>query len=255
MTRSPLFLLLWLVAATVWPALANAQSARDTAAARQQFRAGLAAAERGRWEEARDAFLRSDRLAARPATRFNLALARIECGELVEASEGLRAFLRDARDARYAAYRERSERELAALETRIPSLRIEIVGDPSGVTLTLDQVPLLDDAVGIAIPINPGAHILVATRGGEEVGRAEIDVTESSEETVALTVSGRIDALRPSLAPAEGSGLDETLVWALAIGAGALVVGALATGIGVAATSEAPGPPLFEGSLGTITID
>ena len=74
------------------PLAASAQTDSEiTAAARALFQDGMAAVERGDYPTAADRLRRSVALRDSPVVRTNLALALIELGRLVEASEHLRA--------------------------------------------------------------------------------------------------------------------------------------------------------------------
>src|SRR5579859_3851715 len=99
---------------------ASAQSASEQSLARDQFRAGVAAAHDGRWPDAVDAFQRSLELAPRPMTVMNLAGALAQVGRLVEAAEAYRMFLSEATSGAAARVRGEAEAQLAALEPRIP---------------------------------------------------------------------------------------------------------------------------------------
>jgi hypothetical protein len=165
------------------PLPASAQGEAETAAARALFAEGRALADAEQWDQAADRFRRA--LALRPSVsiRYNLAVALERQGKLVEAAEQLRTTLRDAPEGDRT--RGPAETLLRGVEPRIGRLEVRVEGDASGVEVSLDGRVLSSALVGVAVPTDPGHHIVVARRGGLET-TAEVDVPEGQGATVSV---------------------------------------------------------------------
>lgn len=236
-------LLVALVTACALPALARAQDDDPSraAAARALFQEGVELARRESYADAADRFRRAYALRPAPSIAFNLASALTHQGRLVEASETLARLLRDPaldEDMRAAIGVQQ-----AAIAPRLARLSVRLDGDASGATVSLDGRELPAEALGIALPTDPGAHEAIATRGGETVARERTELGEGARGELVLHVPApvvapaAIEAPRaaPSEPVAQGGG-DDVWIW-IGIGAGVIVVGAAVT----AAVLLAPG--------------
>jgi hypothetical protein len=152
--------------------VATGPSAAETATARALFREGVELADGRRWVEAADRFERVLAIRWSSAAAYNLAGALTELGRLVEACEGYRAVIRH--DGAPAKMRAEARRALSRLEGRLGSLRVDVTGDPTGVEVHVDGLPLPRAAWGVSVPTNPGPHVIVATRAGRELGHTEV---------------------------------------------------------------------------------
>ncbi len=235
-----------LLAAT--PAVVGAQTVSETAAAREMFMQGFSAIQQGRWEDAERLLSQSYRLVPRASTLLNLATAQAELGRLVAARESYRRFLADPGTA---AEQARPAREaLAALEPRIAHLRIVAEGLEADDRVTLDGDALSRAAVGTRLPIDPGAHAVVVTRGDTAIGRASVSLEEGEVREVELTLRplARVSVEDAPPEVVEGPGGDDLLaspwLW-VAIGAGVLVAIAVTLGVVLGQPREP-----FVGNLG-----
>lgn len=170
----------------------SAQDAAETALARRLFNEGMQAAERNEWERARDAFRRSYELVGRTRILANLATAQAHTGQLVEAAENYRRFLRETGDSEASA-RDRVGRELAELERRIPQIRIEAPGLAAGDRISLDDGEVSRAAVGVDMPVNPGEHRVVVRRGDSVVASRSFRIAEGAKHRLHLTVPTRTE--------------------------------------------------------------
>jgi hypothetical protein len=249
------------------PSLAQEESGEDreqTAAARALFRQGVEQTDGGHWAEAADLFRRSLALRESAVVAFNLGTALVHTGGLVEASELFRRAARDA-DAP-ERLQAAAGRELAAIQPRIGRLTITVEGPLEGVELTFDDRTVRSEMVGVAAPADPGDHVLVARRRGEEVARAEVSVAEGSAASVSLTVppapvevADPEDAARTvvgdrgTTAPIPPGGDDTGLIVGLVAGALALVAVAIIVTV-VLLDGQAPSEPI-PGNLTPGTIE
>ncbi|HJL20406.1 MAG TPA: tetratricopeptide repeat protein [Sandaracinaceae bacterium LLY-WYZ-13_1] len=247
--------------------MARAQDREQTAAARALFEEGVALADEERWEDASDRFRRSLALRGSSVVAYNLGMALVHTGELVEASELFRRARRDAEAP--GRLRDAAERELAEVQGRLGRLTIELTGPREGVELRLDGEPVRMAMVGVAVPANPGARVIVALRGGGEVARAEVSVSEGGAASVALEIPPAPEvptpeeAARAAVAPdetgAEATGTDDDGGDDVAIWVG-IITGIVAVGAAAAITTvvvlenRGPAEPI-EGNLVPGTVE
>lgn len=94
-------------------------------------------------------------------------------------------------------------RELSELEPRIPRLTIELrAAAPSEVSITLDGVSVAPDAIGSALPLDPGKHTIVATSPDERHERVvALQPGEHVSVSFELAESTTTRAAAPETAP------------------------------------------------------
>ena len=141
--------------------------------------------------------------------------------------------------------------EADATQALIPSLVIRVDGaQPGDVTLRVDGFAVSSQLIGDAMPVNPGAHRVEASRGAETV-RSEVSVQRKDQVEVLLRfqrMPGQAVAGAPSGSPAtpidgppretQPSNAHRTLAWtALGVGGVGLAVGAIAGGFAAAKRS------------------
>lgn len=166
----------------------RAPSANEVALARQQFDLGLRAAREDRWADALAAFERSYELAPRPVTLLNLAGAQIRTGKLVAGTESYRRFLATAGERDAERYRAQVEQAVAAAEARIGRAELRIRGLAPNDEVALDGVTLSRASLQMALPVDPGEHVVVVTRGDREVARAAFVVQDGQSTAVRVEV-------------------------------------------------------------------
>lgn len=238
-------------------ATATAQRASEAVLAREQFRAGVAAARAERWQEALEAFQRSYELNPRPLTLLNLAGAYAQTGHLVEAVEAYRTFLLERRGVS-GQMRADAEAQLASLEPRIPRVRITVLGIAEGDVVRLDAYELSAAALEQPLPVDPGDHTVSLERAGAEPLVVPFRALERTVEDVlvdARALATALPRLDVSTRPVETAPEtpNDAGVWLAIGGAAAVVVGAIVVGVVVATV---PGPATV-GTLrpGQIAID
>jgi len=252
-----------------YSATARAQSEptdTEMATARTLFREGVAHTQSDEWNEARDAFERSYRVAAVPVTLLNLASAQAHTGQLVAALESYRGFLSAAGDSpRARPFREQAAAAIAELERRIGHLRMSSGWLTEADRLLLNGVAQSHAIVGTDVPVDPGEVEVSVVRDGSTVARESITVAEGQHASVALQEQApaispadvaAAEAARQAEAEAatertrshDHSVLRSPWLWA---GVGAVVVGVVVAGV-VVASSGSPNP--YQGSVGTGTL-
>ena len=254
----------------------QAPSASETALAREQFREGMGHAQASRWQDAYAAFSRAYSLVRRPLVLLNLAGAEEQTGRLVQAAEHYRQFLREVTSGREAQQRPVAEQGLARVEPRIPRARFMLAQARSTDSYVLDDQPISAAVMGTALPLDPGAHTLVVSSDGSEIGRIAFTLAEREAKDVLVSVTRptqpvalvpRADAATantrvailprngedPLPAPRErddegGGVLASPVFWIIV---GVVVIGGATAGV-LVATSGGSDP--YSGNLGSIPI-
>jgi hypothetical protein len=173
--------------------LALGQSASDKATARQVATEGIEFFRAGRYSDALDRLRRAQSLYDAPVHLLYIARSQDKLGQLVEAAENYRLLdhyaLPNAAPEAWVAAVDNGRKELAALEPRVPKLRI--VTEPKEVpdaTVRIDDATVSSAVLGIARPVNPGHHhVEVGRKGGAPV-EADVDVAESETKDVSVAL-------------------------------------------------------------------
>lgn len=260
------------VATGVAPARTSAQAGGvdRTAEARTLFEEGLRFVEAQQWQEAADRFGSVLAIRASATVSYNYASALEHLGRIVEATRVLRGVVADPSASREVV--EAARKLLAAQEPRIGQLTVRLRGDTSDVLVTVDDQTLPEGSIGIPVPVDPGEHVIRATRNGLPLARRKVEVTEGSTSinveidvvplpsAVAAEASPPADqAAQPlSLDTDSGDGGGSTWIWIA--GGSVLAVGAMVlVGLIVANPSDPDpvhgntDPPVLHGRVGAST--
>lgn len=171
--------------------IAEAQDDLERSGAREAAGRGLDAYSQKRFADALDLFKRAESVVHAPTHLLYMARSAAELGQLVLARETYLKVVHEQLPANASnAFKEAkaaAATELAALEPRIPKLRIELQGDPKhAAQITLDGRSLSHALVGVAIPVDPGQHTLRATSAGMKPAETTIAVPESTQQVAEL---------------------------------------------------------------------
>jgi hypothetical protein len=123
---------------------------------------------------------------------------------------------------------------IGRLESRVPRLTIVANASPSGATVLRDETPLGPASLGVALPVDPGVHLLVLRAPGRVEARREVTLREGESQTIDL-IAGPVVAAAPAAPTAQvaakedaaGPGASAQRTIGLSLGAAGLV------GIGV----------------------
>lgn len=173
------------------------------AAARAFFSEGLTHLEAERFEEAADRFERALALRPSPEIAYNLSSALIRLGRLLRASELLRQVVADGRAS--DKVREASRIRLDEVLPRLGQLTIHISGPSDRVTVRLDGEPVDPALLGVAFPVDPGRHEIVAVRGEGEPTERVVTVGEGGGVETTLTLAAPTPSV-PRAPPAHAAG-------------------------------------------------
>jgi hypothetical protein len=180
------------VAVVCSAAVARAQgegaSSPDEARRTALYKEGFDAATAGRWAQARDRFAAALAIRSSPKVLFSLAQAEEQLGQLATAGRDYGRALDGAKAAGEADVASAAQNARAALEPRVPTVRIVVQGTP-GATAKLDDQPV---AVGTPVPLDPGAHRVVISAPGMRDAQATVAISERQrlDVPVRLEVAG-----------------------------------------------------------------
>ena len=240
----------------------------DAERARSLFKEGVASMRDGDWTQAEDQLRSALALKDSPVIRYNLALSLEKQSKFVEAETLLKGVIVDP-GTKPSLLDRALEVRLRAMAS-IATLKLSITGELQDVALALDGEEVQASHIESAVKVNPGVHVLTATRDGREVARAEGSVAAGTAGHLALDVPAADAAAptptetalestpEPTLEPDpfiqpsssdEGGVLSSPWFW---MGTGALVAGAVVVAV-LAGGNPEPKEPT-EGNLGIIII-
>ncbi|MBX3270362.1 MAG: tetratricopeptide repeat protein [Sandaracinaceae bacterium] len=189
--------------------------------ARALFAEGVAHASAERWARAIDAFERALALRSAPAILYNLAAALVESGRYRDAHGHLLALEADAETAEMPAPLAALARELRArMDREAGRLRIARAPAVRDAEVVLDTVPVPEAQLATALPVTPGEHTVVATRGARLIATVTVHASAGALTEVTLAAE---EEPAPVIVRAETPLVEEPLFWA-AVAAGVLVL-------------------------------
>jgi hypothetical protein len=199
----------------------------DAQTAEALFQSGKQAMARGDLASACARFGESVRLDPAAGGFLNLADCEERAGKLATALAHFQA-ARDrlrADDYRLPFAAER----IARLEPRVPRLTVVANASRSDATVLRDETPLGPASLGVALPVDPGVHLLVLRAPGRLEARREVTVREGESQTIDLNPGPIVPAVAQVAAKGEapGTGASAQRTIGVSLGAAGLV------GIGV----------------------
>jgi hypothetical protein len=206
----------WLGVAGVFAAVTVASAARagDGGAAQALFDKGVADLEAGRPETACPAFTESQRLDPRPGTLFALADCEAALGKIASALGHYHEYLgwvsrlADDDRARHAERVELARAQVEALQSKVPTLVLALSASaPAGTVIERDGVVLQGAALGVALPIDPGEHVVVTRTPGQPEERLTLSIAAGDAKRLELPFR---PAPPPSTAPAPAPVVEPT---------------------------------------------
>jgi hypothetical protein len=188
-----------IVATASTAAAQGGEDAQARAGARTAATQGLKALQEGRYQDAVDLCTRAESLMHAPTHLLLIARAQTKLGHLVEAQEAYIKIERDRLDPKapraFVDAQAAAADERAALAPRVPTMKVTLEGaDPKDVELTLDGNAFPAALVGMASPINPGAHTLAAKSPSATADPVTVSIAEGARESVTIT-------MKPNAAP------------------------------------------------------
>jgi hypothetical protein len=181
--------------------MTRAADPQQVAMARALFEDGLRHVDREEWALAADRFGRVLELRYSAVAAYNLALARARLGSSVRALEGLRELLAQpnlessVRDAALALQKEQN--------AYVGWVTVRVRGECSQCGVQLDDQPLPDATLGVAVPVDPGHHALALMRNDAPVARSSLSVARGARVEANLQAPAQSRAASANLSPAE----------------------------------------------------
>lgn len=230
------------------PALAQTPDETNRRVARELADEGARLFEEGVFDAALDRFERADAIMHVPTLGLRVARCLVQLGRLVEASERYtaveRMMLPPDPQGIHARAREDAAAENELLSARLPRVRIEVQGAGDDLVIEIDGKVLPGVALGRAVPMNPGAHTIVARSGGRSES-ATITATEGEKLQASLVFDPPVakavelippprDVPAPRAAPPHDDGNDALAITGftgIGVGAAALVTGSVLGGL------------------------
>jgi hypothetical protein len=181
--------LLSLVAPSFVPSQAWAQSDSDRATARDLGQAGQAALDAKDFKRAEEAFRRADALFHAPTLAVGLARAQAGQGRFVEAWENYhRVILENVTSPpAFAKALAEAQAEIGSVESRRARVTIAVPGVDAP-KVTIDDVPVRAEALGVERSIDPGPHVFKASADGYTPTSQTVTIPEGGAQNVTLTL-------------------------------------------------------------------
>lgn len=159
------------------------------AAARAAYLEGAAAQDKGNCAEALPKFETAQKLYDAPTHLHHIAQCQAATGRLVEAQETYEtlahyALSPSAPDA-FKQAQESGKKELAAIQPKIPTLRVGITPQAStlqNLQVTINGKKMPNELVGIARPMNPGTYTITATATGYKTANVDVVLKEGEQK-------------------------------------------------------------------------
>lgn len=154
----------------------------DRARAQQLFEAALADAEKGDFASACPKFLASQNADPKTSTLLNLGQCYEANGQTASAWGAFKEATLFARKLGREDWAMQASDKAAALQGKL--LRLTVTAPkmrPEGFELRRDGAALTDGELGVAIPVDPGEHVIVARAAGYREWIMKVVVKESSQ--------------------------------------------------------------------------
>lgn len=184
--------------------VASAASAENRAAARQHLKRAQDLKKQGQLAESCHHLEEVERLDPKLPTLIELAECTERQGKLVEA-QALWSLARDrAKHDEKPQSRARAESRLAAVQKRVAHLTLQLTSVPAGAQVVCDDVVLEPASLTGALPLNPGAHVVVVKLAGHDDAKYSVTLAAGDKQTLPIA-AGPVTATRTSLPPASPS--------------------------------------------------
>jgi len=175
--------------------LPNPAAAQDESPAENLFNQGLEAMEAGNYEKGCPAIAESQRLDPRPGTLFTLAECEAKRGRIATAvsryDEYLLIYASMTPDKQAKQYgRDKvAAQQKALLQPHVPQLVLKLPPNaPPGTVVLRDGAVLSEAALGVALPVDPGEHVITTQPPGGVVNEQRIPVATGEKKEVVLDI-------------------------------------------------------------------
>ena len=227
-----------LLAALSMGSVASAASAADRTVARELATKGQEAKKQGNLPEAVTHLTESVRLDPTLPTLIELAETEEQLGKLVEAAQHWAAARDLAKQTEKPQSRARAEKQLAAIEGRLPHLTLQLAADAAGAQVVRDGAPVDAASLGTPQRMSPGDHTVVVKLQGHDDASYSVKLAEGDNQTLALAAGPKTAAAAPTPPPPPPPPKQQAQVSldssSGSSGSGQRVVGLILAGVGLA---------------------
>jgi hypothetical protein len=180
-------------------AWATPSPAQQESLAESLFREAREDMKRAKPEQACPKLEESYRLDPSIGTLLNLGLCEQQLGHVATAWTKLRQFAdaAPAGDPRLALAREK----IGELEKSLPKIRILTTPDAGPATIALDGIELRNASLGVALPVDPGDHLVLITVPTGESKQTRVHVSIGETVDVSLSAPEPRPLVEPTLPP------------------------------------------------------
>jgi hypothetical protein len=172
---------------------------------RKKFKEAMVLEEKNRWQDAHDVFSAIALEKQSAAVRYHIALCDENLGRLASALTGYEeALVMAARDGGDGVDKviENSTARIAALEPRVPVLRVRIDPADEGV-VSIDGLSVARDKLAEGVRVEVGMHKVTVRRGDKELPVAQLMLAERARELVEVLLPKKNEIKPPTLPPPE----------------------------------------------------
>lgn len=143
-----------------------------------------------------------------PGTDYNLALCYEKAGRTASAWATYLSAATAYRTTNRPDWEKRARDRAAALEPTLARLSIVVApGVPASAEIARDGAPVLPSELGVAIPVDPGKHVVAArfrsTSADAPDWTTSVELASGAKETVTVPTPSVAPAIAPRLAPVE----------------------------------------------------
>lgn len=193
------------------------QNEQELTRARELFQEALSLEVAGDFAAALGKLQQVAKVRLTPQVRYHLARCKENLGRFTEALGDYRVAATEARDAGLAELEE-FERARAAIEARVPRLRVNLRAANSSASVELDGVRVGTAVLLAPLPVDPGLRRLVL-RDGDRVLQTQT-VMAIEGQTTEVVLDGGVQTQSASVATVEDPGRrDSAPAWAYVAGA------------------------------------
>jgi hypothetical protein len=171
--------------------------AQDVAAAEALFNKGIADMDAGRYDTACPALAESQRLDPRPGTAFTQAECNNKWGKIATAVALYEDYQRalasqpPAVKAKHADRLKIARAQIDKLRPTVPSLTLTLPASaPRDARVRRDGTELSAAALGVALPVDPGEHVVIVDAPGRRPSEQRFTLERGQQKTVELTLGG-----------------------------------------------------------------
>jgi hypothetical protein len=186
----------WTIASSLLLTTTSAFAQSDPITAEVLFREGKRLMAEKKFAEACPKLAESQRLDPGTGTLLNLALCHEGEGKLVTAWSEFKEALRLSRDRPDRA--KIAEERIAALEPKLPHLTIVVRARAPGLSIKVDDLPRNEATWGMALPIDPGEHKIVATAEARRSWQSTVTLSIGEKKTLEIPA---LDEEAPVIVP------------------------------------------------------